>query len=266
MVTLAAEVIRDELLSVERLEERAAPSPGTAWTRRPTLMPTLLARVRENARVLLRCYRALAAVIEDERAVTPAAEWLVDNFHIVDDTLAEVRDRLAGGVLPEAPRPRSGAATGHSSRLRPGPDVRGPHRQPLRAGDIAPLSAGLPAGPAPADRRAVGRAHRAAHPPGGESATPVRADRRRPRRPPPGGPARRHAPGARPGPGRSPRRFRAPATTSRRRSSFSSPGASATRIPGPPPPSAGSRSGSPRPAPRPKRWRSRSTSGRPPPT
>ena len=100
---MAAEVIRDELLSVERLEERAEVIARDRVDPAARPDPDLLARGRDNARVLLRCYRVLAAVIEDERAVTPAAEWLVDNFHIVDDTLAEVRIDLPAGFYRKLP-------------------------------------------------------------------------------------------------------------------------------------------------------------------
>jgi cyclic beta-1,2-glucan synthetase len=89
--------IRAELLSVERLERLAQELArhGVAARGRPS--PALLARVRDNGRVLLRCYRTLAAVIHEERTTTPAAEWLVDNFHIVEDALNEIRADLPPG-------------------------------------------------------------------------------------------------------------------------------------------------------------------------
>ena len=31
-----------------------------------------------------------ARAIKDERSITPAAEWLVDNFHIVDEQIREM--------------------------------------------------------------------------------------------------------------------------------------------------------------------------------
>jgi cyclic beta-1,2-glucan glucanotransferase len=103
MTLFGAEPIRAELLSVERLEELAESiarhrvSPG----RRPE--PGLLSRTRESGRVLLRCYRTLAAVIDDERATTPAAEWLVDNFHIVEEVLNEIRTDLPPGFYRQLP-------------------------------------------------------------------------------------------------------------------------------------------------------------------
>ena len=33
----------------------------------------------------------------EERAVTPAAEWLVDSFHVVDEQIREIRDDLPRG-------------------------------------------------------------------------------------------------------------------------------------------------------------------------
>src|SRR5262245_37341138 len=111
----STEPIRAELLSVERLERLATDLARrrVADHARPT--PAILARMRENGRVLLRCYRTLAAVIDEERTTTPAAEWLVDNFHIVEDALNEVRadlpagfyrllPMLAEGPLRDAPR------------------------------------------------------------------------------------------------------------------------------------------------------------------
>jgi cyclic beta-1,2-glucan synthetase len=114
MTFAGTEPIRDEILSVERLEELAETiarhrvSPG----RRPEL--GLLSRTRESGRVLLRCYQTLAAVIDDERATTPAAEWLVDNFHIVEEVLNEIRTDLPRGFYRQLPTldegPLAGAA------------------------------------------------------------------------------------------------------------------------------------------------------------
>jgi hypothetical protein len=54
-------------------------------------------RVLDNGRVLLESYRAIAQAIREERAITPAAEWLVDNYHVVDEQLREIRDDLPPG-------------------------------------------------------------------------------------------------------------------------------------------------------------------------
>ena len=70
-------------------------------------------RVLENGRVLLESYRAIARAIGEERAITPAAEWLVDNFHIVDEQLREIRDDLPPGFYRELPKLAEGHLEGY---------------------------------------------------------------------------------------------------------------------------------------------------------
>ena len=67
-------------------------------------------RVRDSGRVLLQCYRALAAVIREEGPITPAAEWFVDNFHIVDEVVRQIREDLPPGFYRQLPKLADGAA------------------------------------------------------------------------------------------------------------------------------------------------------------
>ncbi len=112
MTLFGAEPIRAELLSVERLEDlaEALARHRVSSSRRPE--SGLLSRARENGRVLLRCYRTLAAVIDEERATTPAAEWLVDNFHIVEEVLNEIRTDLPPGFYRQLPTLDEGPLSG----------------------------------------------------------------------------------------------------------------------------------------------------------
>src|SRR5512145_182120 len=79
--------IRAELLSAERLEQHAEVLAGQRAHAEGRSGRPLSPRVRDSERVLLRCYRALAAVIREEGAITPGAEWFVDNFHLVEEVL-----------------------------------------------------------------------------------------------------------------------------------------------------------------------------------
>jgi cyclic beta-1,2-glucan synthetase len=63
--------------------------------------------------VLLHCYRALAAVIREEGAVTPAADWFVDNFHVVEEVLREVREDLPRGFYRQLPKLAEGPLHGY---------------------------------------------------------------------------------------------------------------------------------------------------------
>lgn len=105
-----------ELLSLERLEERAEKLAATDRTfvgsgRRQSL----LARLSDNETKLNFAYRTLSGAVRRERTISPAAEWLVDNFHIVEEQLREIREdlpvgyyrllpKLAAGELSEYPR------------------------------------------------------------------------------------------------------------------------------------------------------------------
>src|SRR3989442_481227 len=97
--------IREELFSVERLEQYALELAGqhkvsSKTKRRRSLFP----RLEENGRELIAVYRALADAIRNENTVSPAAEWLVDNFHIIEEQLREIREDLPSGYYRELPK------------------------------------------------------------------------------------------------------------------------------------------------------------------
>ncbi len=105
--------IREDLLGPDRLEERAR---ELARADRVDLAggrgARLLARLEENGRVLLECYRDIAQAIRDAKPISPAAEWLADNFHIVEDQLREIRDDLPPGYYRELPKLVDGPLAG----------------------------------------------------------------------------------------------------------------------------------------------------------
>ncbi len=108
------EPIRAELFGIERLEQHAESLAvaqhvtGESGKGRP-----LLPRVQDNGRVLRQAYPVIAAAIREERAITPAAEWLVDNFYIVDEQLREIRDDLPAGFYRELPKLAGGPLAGY---------------------------------------------------------------------------------------------------------------------------------------------------------
>src|SRR5919197_3300450 len=106
--------IRAELFSAERLEQYAATLAAEHQvSARPQRGRRLLPRLEENARQLVAAYRTLAEAIRRERAISPAAEWFVDNFHIVEDQLREVREDLPVGYYRELPKLLDGELAGY---------------------------------------------------------------------------------------------------------------------------------------------------------
>src|SRR6185295_16019343 len=113
-VSALEEPIRAELFSVERLEQHAESLAAAQHvTSTPRKGRPLLPRVLDNGRVLLESYRTIAQTIREEYAITPAAEWLVDNYHIVDEQLREIRDDLPPGFYRELPKLAEGPLTGY---------------------------------------------------------------------------------------------------------------------------------------------------------
>jgi cyclic beta-1,2-glucan synthetase len=108
------EPIRAELFSVERLEQHGETlAVAQRITDRPGRGRPMAPRVRDNGRVLLEAYRSIAGAIREERAITPAAEWLVDNFHVVEEQIREIRDDLPRGYYRQLPKLAEGPLEGY---------------------------------------------------------------------------------------------------------------------------------------------------------
>jgi cyclic beta-1,2-glucan synthetase len=73
----------------------------------------LAARLRDNSRVLLNSYRSIAKAIGEGRAITPAADWLVDNYHVVEEQIRQIRDDLPPGYYRQLPKLADGPLTGY---------------------------------------------------------------------------------------------------------------------------------------------------------
>ncbi|MBH0199425.1 MAG: glycosyl transferase, partial [Nitrospira sp.] len=99
------EPIRAELFGIERLEQHAASlAVAQVVTDDARVGRLLTPRVLDNGRVLVESYQAIARTIRDEKAITPADEWFVDNFHIVDEQLREIIDDLPPGYYRQLPK------------------------------------------------------------------------------------------------------------------------------------------------------------------
>ena len=108
------ELLREELFSVERLEQHgrslAAAQPVSAERLRGR---SLVVRLQDNARVLLAAYRDIAAAVHAGRPITPAAEWLLDNYHVIEEQIREIRVDLPPGFYRELPKFADGHFAGY---------------------------------------------------------------------------------------------------------------------------------------------------------
>jgi cyclic beta-1,2-glucan synthetase len=106
--------IRAEIFGLERLEQHAESlAAAQRTTEKPSRGENLLARIDEDARVLLAAYRDIAETVQEKREITPAAEWLLDNFHIVDEQIRDIRDHLPKGYYRLLPKIVEGHLVGN---------------------------------------------------------------------------------------------------------------------------------------------------------
>src|SRR5688572_8313055 len=102
-----------EFYSVERLEQYAQTLAAEHKTVKQKGRAQLLPRLAENGRILESAYKALVEALRQGRAITPAAEWLVDNYHIVEEQLREIRHDLPKSYYHELPKLADGELQGY---------------------------------------------------------------------------------------------------------------------------------------------------------
>ena len=108
--------IRGELLGTDHLAARAravARGQRLVVGRRPLRQARLLARLGDTKRILSDAFVRLAAATAQDVDAGPAAEWLLDNYHVVQEHLQEVRASLPGSFYRELPELSAGPLTGY---------------------------------------------------------------------------------------------------------------------------------------------------------
>ena len=108
------EPIRAELFSVERLEELARTlAAAQQVTLQPALTRRLEPRLSDNQRVLRAAYLSTVALVHEQRDITPATDWLVNNFTVVEEQVREIRKDLPPGYYRRLPKLAGGPHAGY---------------------------------------------------------------------------------------------------------------------------------------------------------
>ncbi len=102
---LFEEQSREEIFSVERLEQYAT-YLGQQLKVKPKALrgKSLDSTLKKSARELLKAYTKLSDVMRNGETFSPAAEWFVDNFHIVEDQLRDIKRDLPNDFYSELPK------------------------------------------------------------------------------------------------------------------------------------------------------------------
>ena len=104
--------LRSELFSADQMEQHGK-NLAVAHRLAPGHADRLLARLAENERILVDVCDLLTAAVTANRRITPAAEWLLDNFYLIEEQIRTAKRHLPKGYSRELPR----LAQGPSAKL-----------------------------------------------------------------------------------------------------------------------------------------------------
>jgi cyclic beta-1,2-glucan synthetase len=104
--------VRAELYGPDRLHALAREIAAESHTARPKAGTPLLARFAENAEELRAAQEELNRLAARRQRFSREAEWLFDNYHIIDDALREIRTDLPRGFYDQLPKLAAGPLAG----------------------------------------------------------------------------------------------------------------------------------------------------------
>jgi cellobiose phosphorylase len=104
--------VRARLLSAEQLGERGADLARSHRIDPQARTDRLLRRLVDNQQVIARAVAMLEEAVQAQRRLTPAAEWLIDNIHLVEEQIRIARRHFPKGYSRELPQIASGPSAG----------------------------------------------------------------------------------------------------------------------------------------------------------
>ncbi|MCE3263396.1 MAG: NdvB [Pseudoduganella sp.] len=104
--------LRAELFSAQQMEHHGRALAASHELSKRGGGDRLLARLSENAALIGTTCEGLTEAVKDGRQVTPASEWLLDNFYLIEDQIRTARRHLPKDYSKELPRLAKGAPEG----------------------------------------------------------------------------------------------------------------------------------------------------------
>lgn len=105
--------LRAELYSADQLAHHAKTIAATHTLTKARLADRLIPRLQENECVLIETYEVVTASVIKNRRLAPAAEWLLDNFYLIEEQIRTARRHLPRSYSRELPRLADGAMAGY---------------------------------------------------------------------------------------------------------------------------------------------------------
>lgn len=102
--------LRSELLSSYQMEQHGKNLAASHMLKKGIPSDMLLARLKSNEEVLNNVYTLLRETVEENREITPAGEWLLDNFYLIEDQIRTAKRHLPKGYSRELPCLQNGGS------------------------------------------------------------------------------------------------------------------------------------------------------------
>ena len=104
--------LRAELFSRDQMEQHGKILAALHKLSQGQAPDQLLSRLSENEGVLISARNLLTQALQTDRRITPAGEWLLDNFYLIEEQIRTARRHLPKGYSRELPRLRNGPSDG----------------------------------------------------------------------------------------------------------------------------------------------------------
>lgn len=103
---------RSELFSADQMERHGKTLASAHKISSLPYEDGLLARLDKNERILINTRALLADAIQKNNRITPAGEWLLDNFYLIEEQIRATRRHLPRNYCRELPRLIHGQSNG----------------------------------------------------------------------------------------------------------------------------------------------------------
>ena len=105
--------LRAALYSADQMAQHGKALAATHRLAAGAVTDRLLGRLADNENTLVDVCRRLTSVATEKRRITPAGEWLLDNFYLIEEQIRTAKRHLPKGYSRELPRLASGPSAGH---------------------------------------------------------------------------------------------------------------------------------------------------------
>ena len=104
--------LRGELFTADHMKLHGQALADTHQLSSERASNRLIRRLGENERLLIDARNLLTASVKANHRITPAGEWLLDNFYLIEEQIRTARRHFPKGYSRELPRLQSGPSAG----------------------------------------------------------------------------------------------------------------------------------------------------------